>query len=258
MPRARKKSPFRRGVRNDFFAKLKVDRGLCSLRTHMYRRKRYRRERILLPHEHEGRRGFLKYGLAGAALLAIGGGTWLGTRRTVPTPGLTGPYTALSLEEATIFLDLSERLLPPRPGFPSPLDVDLPRRIDALVALMSEGSQKEVRQLVGLFENALAGLLLDGQWKTFTASTPEQQDARIRSWQQSRYRVRRTGYKALKKIVYSSYYGARETWAALGYAGPPAVGAPIDRSERFVPGTITEGALPGSLGPLAPPPEVKP
>jgi hypothetical protein len=224
----------------------------------MFRRNRYRRERILLPHEHEGRRGFLKYGLAGAALLAVGGGTWLGTRRTVPTPGLTGPFTVLTLEEASIFLELSDRLLPPRPGFPSPLDVDLPRRIDALVALMNEDSQKEVRQLVGLFENALAGLLLDGQLKTFTASTPEQQDARIRAWQQSRYKVRRTGYKALKKIVYSSYYGARETWKALGYPGPPPIGAPIDRSERFVPGTLTEGPPPGPLRPLLPLPEVKP
>jgi hypothetical protein len=224
----------------------------------MFRRNRYRRERILLPHEHEGRRGFLKYGLAGAALLAVGGGTWLGTRRTVPTPGLTGPFTVLTLEEASIFLELSDRLLPPRPGFPSPLDVDLPRRIDALVALMNEESQKEVRQLVGLFENALAGLLLDGQLKTFTASTPEQQDARIRAWQQSRYKVRRTGYKALKKIVYSSYYGARETWKALGYPGPPPIGAPIDRGERFVPGTLTEGPPPGPLRPLLPLPEVKP
>jgi hypothetical protein len=224
----------------------------------MFRHGRYRRERILLPGEHEGRRSFLKFGVAGAALLAVGGGTWLGTRRTVPIPGLTGPFAALSAEEATVFLDLSERLLPPRPGFPSPQDVDLPRRIDALVALMHEEAQKEVRQLVGLFENALAGLLLDGQWRTFTASTAEQQDARIRSWQQSRYRVRRSGYKALKKIVYSSYYGARETWAALGYPGPPATGAPVDRSDRFTPGTITEGLPAGPPGPPPPSPQVKP
>jgi hypothetical protein len=223
----------------------------------MLRRNRYRRERILLPHEHEGRRSFLKYGLAGAALLAIGGGTWLGARRTFPMPGLTGPFTAISPEEATVFLALADRLLPPRPGFPSPLDVDLPRRIDALVALMHEEAQKEVRQLVRLFENALVGLVLDGQWKTFTESTPERQDARIRAWQQSRYRVRRTGYKALKKIVYSSYYGARETWAAIGYPGPPTVGPPVDRSERGASGTVTEGVFP-ALGPPPQSPEVKP
>jgi hypothetical protein len=224
----------------------------------MLRRNRYRRERILLPHEREGRRSFLKFGVAGAALLAVGGGTWLGTRRTAPAPGLTGPFTVLSPEEASVFLALSERLLPPRPGFPSPLDVDLPRRIDGLLSIMQEEAQHEVRQLVRLLENALAGLLLDGQWKTFTASTPEQQDARIRGWQMSRYRIRRTGYRALKKIVYSSYYGARETWAAIGYPGPPPIGPPIDRTERYVPGTITEGPLPGPLGPLPPTPEVKP
>ena len=64
--------------------------------------------------------------------------------------------------------------------------------------------------------------------------------------------MRRTGYRALKKIVYSSYYGARETWAAIGYPGPPPTGGMVEREPRFVPGTITEGAPPGPLGP--PPP----
>ncbi len=99
--------------------------------------------------------------------------------------------------------------------------MDLPRRIDGLLGLMPVEGQKEVRQLVGLFENALTGLLFDGQLKTFTASSHEQQDARIRGWQKSRLEVRRTGFRALKKIVYSSYYGARETWSAIGYPGPP-------------------------------------
>jgi hypothetical protein len=223
----------------------------------MFRRGRYRRERILLPGEREGRRSFLKYGLAGAALLAVGGGTFLATRRTRASSGLTGPYTVLSPEEATVLLELSERLLPPRPGFPAPLDVDLPRRIDALLVLMPPEGQKEVRQLVGLFENALAGFVLDGQFKTFTASTHEQQDARIRSWQMSRLKVRRTGYRALKKIVYSCYYGAPETWKAIGYPGPPPTGGMVERDPPFVPGTITEG----TPAPLAPPrssPEVKP
>lgn len=224
----------------------------------MARRHRYRRERILLPGESEGRRSFLKYGLAGAALLAVGGGTWLATRRTRPGTGLGGPFAVLTPAEATVFLELSERLLPPRPGFPAPLDVDLPRRIDGLVALMPPEGRKEVRQLVGLFENALAGLVLDGQWKPFTASTNEEQDARIRSWQQSRLEVRRTGFRALKKIVYSSYYGARETWAAIGYPGPPPTGGMVVRDPLPAPGTITDGAPVVPPGPLPATPEVKP
>jgi hypothetical protein len=115
---------------------------------------------------------------------------------------------------------------------------------------MPPQGQKEVRQLVGLFENALAGLVLDGQLRTFTASTAEQQDARIRAWQTSRIKMRRTGYRALKKIVYSSYYGAPETWKAIGYPGPPPTGGMVVREPLFTPGTITEGARP----PLSPPP----
>jgi hypothetical protein len=222
----------------------------------MFLRRGHRRERILLPGESEGRRSFLRYGLLGGAVLVVGGSAWLGTRRTRPDPALTGPFTALSAEEMTVLAALAERLLPARPGFPAPAEVELPRRIDGLVSLMPAPAQKELQQLVGLFENALAGFVLDGQWRTFTASSPEQQDARIRAWQRSRFRIRRTGYKALKKIVYGSYYGAPATWAALGYPGPPSIGAPIDRNAPFVPGTITEGD--GTTTPMLPRPEVKP
>jgi len=196
----------------------------------MLRRNRYRRERILLPGEHEGRRSFLKWGLAGTALLFVGGGTWLATRRTRPAPGIGGPLAALSPMEATVMLSLGERLVPPRPGFPRPADVELPRRVDAVVALASPPAQAEIRQLVRLFDSALAGFLLDGQFRTFSDSAPEQQDARIRAWQVSRFTLRRTGYRALKKLVYAAYYAAPETWPAIGYPGPPSLG-PADRGE---------------------------
>jgi hypothetical protein len=192
----------------------------------MWRRTRYRRERILLPGEREGRRTFLKWGLAGTVLLAVGGGAWLATRRTRPMSGLGGPYVVLSPEEVAVFVALADRLVPARAGFPAPLDVDVPRHVDAIVAMNPEPVQKEIRQLVRLFENALAAFLLDGQLRTFTDSTPEQQDARIRAWQASRYTLRRTGYKALKKLVYAAYYGSPATWGAIGYAGPPSRGAP--------------------------------
>jgi len=196
----------------------------------MWRRSRYRRERILLPGEHDGRRSFLKWGLAGTALLALGGGTWLATRRTRPIASLGGPFLALSAEEVAVIVALSERLVPSRAGFPGPLDVEVPRRVDAIVAMSPEPVQEEIRQLLRLFENALAGFLLDGQFRTFTDSSPGQQDARIRAWQTSRYTLRRTGYRAMKKLVYAAYYGASATWAAIGYPGPPSPGAPTGSS----------------------------
>lgn len=211
----------------------------------MLGRPRPRRDRILLPGESEGRRSFLKWGLAGAAILAVGGGAWLGTRRTRPAPAATGPFAALSPEEATVLLALAARLVPPHPGFPSPLDVDLPHRADAVVAMLGEESRVELKRLIQLFENALAGFVLDGQPRTFTRSNADQQDARIRAWQTSRHEVRRTGYKALKRVIYAAYYGAPAAWPAIGYPGPPVVEAAPPR------GTVTEG-------PAAEPPPSRP
>jgi hypothetical protein len=191
----------------------------------MARRQRY--QRVLLPGEKEGRRGFLKKGLVGAALLAVGGGTWLVTRRTRPAPALDGPLRALSPEEATVVLAIADRLVPERSGFPRPLEVGVPRKVDAMVALAHPATQKEVRQLLRLFENALTGLLFDGQFRPFTASSPRGQDDRLRGWARSRIALRRSGFQALKKLVYAAYFGSPETWEAIGYPGPPPLPAPV-------------------------------
>ena len=57
--------------------------------------------------------------------------------------------------------------------------------------------------------------------RLFTESTPAQQDQRLRAWETSRIALRRTGFHALKRLVYASYYASPETWSAVGYPGPP-------------------------------------
>jgi hypothetical protein len=183
--------------------------------------RRRRHQRVLLPGEREGRRGFLKKGLLGAALLAVGGAGWLATRKTRPAAALGGPFQVLSPEEATVVLALADRLVPERAGFPRPREVGVPRKVDAIVGMTHPATQEEVRRLLRLFENALAGLLLDGQLRTFTGCAPAAQDARIRAWARSRLALRRTGYRALTRLVYAAYYASPETYGALGYPGPP-------------------------------------
>ncbi len=190
----------------------------------MWRRQRY--HRVLLPGEREGRREFLKKGLLGALILAAGGGTFLATRRTRAIPGL-GPLQVLTPEEATVVLAVANRLVPERVGFPRPLEVGLPRKVDALVAGLHPGAQKEIRRLLNLFESALAGALFEGQFRTFTASSPWEQDDRLRGWAQSRVTLRRSGFRALKKLVAATYYSSPETWAAIGYPGPPLAPPPV-------------------------------
>ncbi len=225
--------------------------------------RRRRQERILLPWEKDTRRGFLKKGLVGGVLLAVGGAGWLATRRTRPAMG-GGPFQVLTPEEATVVLAVADRLVPPRAGFPRPLEVAVPRKVDGILGMAHPASQKEVKQLLRLFENALAGLVFEGQLRTFTSSSQEHQDARLASWAHSRIALRRTGYRALKRLVYAAYYASPETYAAVGYRGPPS--APAARSdpqgphkeEAAAPGPrrvrkrLPQGLAPKPLEPLEP------
>ncbi|HEX7489623.1 MAG TPA: gluconate 2-dehydrogenase subunit 3 family protein [Anaeromyxobacteraceae bacterium] len=185
-----------------------------------------------MPWDGRGRRSFLVRGLAGGALLALGGAGWFLTRKTRPLPELAGPLKVFSPEEAAIVAAIAGRLVPERPGFPPPAEVRLVSRMDEVVAMAHPATQVELRRLVRLFESALGGLLLDGDGRLFTTSTPARQDRRLTAWAQSRHPLRRTGYRALKRLVYASYYGSPETWAAIGYAGPPLAIPSGDRGGR--------------------------
>jgi hypothetical protein len=216
----------------------------------MAMRRRY--QRVLLPGEREGRRDFIKKGLVGAVLLAAGGGTYLATRRTRPVPGL-GPLQVLTPEEATVVLAVANRMVPERVGFPRPLEVGVPRKVDALVAGLHPGTQKEIRRLLNLFEGALAGAIFEAQFRTFTACSPWEQDERLRGWAQSRVTLRRSGFRALKKLVEATYYSSPETWPAIGYPGPPPVPPPVPAERPPAPGQEEQGSsAPAPKSPASP------
>lgn len=174
----------------------------------------------------EGRRSFVVKGLVGTVLLAFGGGTWLATRRTRPAEPAAGLLRVFSREEAAVLLAVADRLVPEQPGFPRPRALRLASRMDGVAAKADPATQRDLRRLVRLFESAGAGLLLDGAPRLFTTSSPPQQDRRLAAWRDSRIAVRRTGYRALKRLVYAAYYGSPETWAVVGYPGPPMARVP--------------------------------
>jgi hypothetical protein len=217
-------------------------------------RRRPRRVRILLPGEREGRRGFLKKGLFGAVLLAAGGGgAWLATRRTRPRshPSLAGPFQVLTPAQAAVVLAIAERVIPEHPGFPRPGEVGLPAKVDAIAAMAHPATQKEIGQLVGLFESALGGLL-DWSPRLFTECDPAGQDRRLWAWARSRIAVRRTGFRALRRLVCAAYYASPETWGAVGYPGPPLGATP--RREPPAPAAQPAPAPgPASEDPVPPP-----
>jgi hypothetical protein len=115
---------------------------------------------------------------------------------------------------------LAHRFIGRAPGWPSVEDVGVARAVDRIAERAEPSAQAELKQLLGLFENALAGFLFGGRSQPFTALDAQGQDRVLEEWRDSRIAVRRTGYNALRTLVLAGYYQSELTWKPLGYPGP--------------------------------------
>lgn len=176
------------------------------------------------------RRSFLGLGLAGAALLALGG---IGLR---PTVLRAAPATLVALDPRTfsVLAAFAERVAPGGGAFPAASGVSVAEKVDALLGTCAPAMVAEIKQALLLFDNALAGLFLDGRPSTFTACDAATQDAILESWKSSRLDLRRRVYKALRGLCAGAYYGSPECYAAIGYPGPPDFQALMAQREATV------------------------
>ncbi|HEY1954122.1 MAG TPA: hypothetical protein VGH28_00870 [Polyangiaceae bacterium] len=164
------------------------------------------------------RRTFLKRGLAGGAVLLLGGGGLA----LIPTKEQGAPTRALAVLGARSFqvlVAIAKRVAPP-----SADAVKISEGVDSLLRRAPVEVQRDFNKLLGLFENALPGLLFDGRVLPFTRLSPESQDAVLAHWRDSRLTIRRTGYHALRRICLAVAYADESLWPAVGYS-PPPVGA---------------------------------
>jgi hypothetical protein len=169
----------------------------------------------------ETRRGFLRKGLLGGALLALGGASFLTLRRTLRVAKPRDPLVVLSLDEYAIFASVASRVVAVDGDAASTEAVDVAGRADAAMSLWPDSVQREFRQLLRLFESALTGAATQTGLLPFTASPGRRQDARLRAWEGSRVAVFRTGYQAMKRLACACYYAAPQAWPPTGYPGPP-------------------------------------
>ncbi len=167
------------------------------------------------------RRVLLKRGLFGGLVLAVGGAGFLSSRggRSEPLP--VGGLKVVSASQYAVLAALCRRFVPARPGFPSVDELGTAVACDGILAQVDATALAELQQLLGLFDNALVGLLFGGRPTPFTALGAEAQDEVLAAWQTSRLAVRRTGFHALRGLVMAAYYGNPKTWGAVGYPGPP-------------------------------------
>lgn len=181
---------------------------------------------IYIPPRGESRRGLLSKGLLGGAVLLLGGGGALfargGKAVALPPEGLL----VLDARQYATITAIAERLLPAAPDFPSAESLRIAFKFDRLIATHEPSAQGELKQLLGLFENALPNFLFGQRVTPFSMMDAATQDAVLREWQTSGLALRRTGYNALRGLVLAAYYGSKETWASVGYPGPPPIHDP--------------------------------
>jgi hypothetical protein len=161
------------------------------------------------------RRSFLKRGLVGGAVLFLGGGTLA----LLPTKEIATSTKALSVLTPRAFqvlVAVAKRVVPDTADAAS-----VAQGVDDLLRRAPREVQSDFGDLLGLFENALPGLIFDGRALPFTRLSPESQDAVLRSWRDSHFAIRRSGYNALRRICLAVAYGDDATWPAIGYPEPP-------------------------------------
>lgn len=164
------------------------------------------------------RRTILKAGMLGSALLAVGG-VGLALREGTPR----APAVALRVLDARGFSTLAaaaEVLVPGGAGLPSPSEVQVTETVDAALAHCHPGVQKEMKQLLSLLENALAGLLLDGRPRCFSACDHATRERVLASWQTAYNPLLRSGFKALHGFCSGAYWSSSAVAPLIGYPGP--------------------------------------
>lgn len=174
------------------------------------------------------RRRFLRRGLAGGALLA-GAAIAPFAFRTTRLRQPRGPLHLLSPPEYSVLAAAVERIVPGDGAgaqWPAAATLDCAGKIDALMARVHPDVGNDFRRLLRLLESSAFGALEAGTPRPFTRSPPPEQDARLEAWRTSRLELLRSGYQAVKRLAHATYYASPETYALIGYPGPPDVPQP--------------------------------
>jgi hypothetical protein len=165
------------------------------------------------------RRTFVKRGLFGGALLALGGSIGLAAWPSQLGAQPRRKLQALDARRFAILAAVAARTV----EAPGADPIEIAHRCDERLALAFPEARADFGKLLLLLENGLAGLLFDGRARPFTRLSAAQQTEALEHWRDSKLAVRRSGYAVLRRLTQSVWYAAPEAWAVTGYPGPPAI-----------------------------------
>lgn len=160
------------------------------------------------------RRGFLRTTAGGTIAIAAAAVLPAGCARSYPQAARdNADLKALTPKEYAVARAAAEALLV---GVPLSATT-IAKRIDQELARVGEPIRTDMKTVLSLTEHLTP---LGGRLQRFTALTPAQRLAYLRTWRDSHLQLRRAGYQALKGFVYYFAYIDDATRGITGFAGP--------------------------------------
>jgi hypothetical protein len=168
-----------------------------------------------------GRRAFLKFGIAGALLLAAAGAA-RGQASYRPTDG-SGTFRVLREADREVLAAIAPAILAGTAAA-GPAIAAAIGSVDRAVAGLPPHLQQEVGQLLALLASWPGRRWLAGVAAPWRAASVAEVAAFLERWRFSRWALLQQGYHALHDLVLAAWYARPDSWAAIGYPGPPEVG----------------------------------
>jgi hypothetical protein len=170
------------------------------------------------------RRSFLKLGFASsAALTAVGAtATLSGCSETLP---VNGNWRALKEKDRIMLAAIAPGML--KGSFPEdPKDQQAANHkiltvIDSVIFNLGPYNAKQMSDLFMLLTFTPTRGLTTGVWSKWEdASEPEIENFIVK-WRESSLGLFNLGFNGISQLLIAAWYGQKETWAAIGYPGPP-------------------------------------
>lgn len=174
------------------------------------------------------RRQFLRVGLVGAGVLAAAG--LLRRGRSVPGGDA---FRILDTRSAGVIAALVPAVLagtlPPEGPERAVAVREVVEAFDRAVSGLSPAVQEEIGQLLGLLGFAPTRIVLAGVSSSWEDASAGEVSAFLSRWRHSRFDLFRASYQALSQLLQAAWYGNPKAWPAIGYPGPPPLGAGTSR-----------------------------
>lgn len=174
----------------------------------------------------QGRRTFLKAGVAGSALLLLG--------RWPPQAHATDQildsrftFTSLTAADAAALVRIVpvmlEEALPQAHGERNAAIGEIIRGVDLTIGYQPVHIRDEIRDLFGILTGSVTRALVAGIWRSWENATEQDVREFLTSWRNSRLDMLRSAYVGLNNLIVGSWYGNPKSWARIGYPGPPKI-----------------------------------